>query len=124
MPQTRFEARVRQRGGVGVLDFEGDIDLEAEAGLSAAYVEATADDPGAVLLNFAGVGYVNSTGIALIVGLLARARAEGRVVSVCGLSDHYREIFQITRLSDFMKVYPDEESAIGGLPPAGQRRSR
>jgi hypothetical protein len=29
------------------------------------------------------------------------------------MSDHYREIFEITRLSDFMKVFSDEESAIG-----------
>jgi len=124
MPHTQFGALVRHRGGVGILDLEGDIDLEAEAGLSAAYAQATADDPKAVLLNFAGVGYINSTGIALIVGLLARARAEGRRVSVYGLSQHYREIFQVTRLSDFMAVYTDEESAIGGLQSANQRGSR
>jgi anti-sigma B factor antagonist len=124
MPHTQFGALVRHRGGVGILDLEGDIDLEAEAGLSAAYAQATADDPKAVLLNFAGVGYINSTGIALIVGLLARARAEGRRVSVYGLSQHYREIFQITRLSDFMAVYTDEEGAIGGLQSANQRGSR
>ena len=64
MPHTQFGALVRHRGGVGILDLEGDIDLEAEAGLSAAYARATADDPNEVLLNFAGVGYINSTGIA------------------------------------------------------------
>jgi len=38
----------------------------------------------------------------------------------CGLSDHYREIFQITRLADFMSIFPDEESAMAGAPaPAG-----
>jgi anti-anti-sigma factor len=124
MPHTQFGALVRHRDGVGVLDLAGDIDLEAEPGLSAAYAQATADDPKAVLLNFAGVGYINSTGIALIVGLLARARAEHRRVSVYGLSNHYREIFQITRLSDFMAVYADEDSAIGGLETASQRGSR
>ena len=124
MPHTQFGALVRHRGGVGILDLEGDIDLEAEAGLSAAYARATADDPKEVLLNFAGVGYINSTGIALLVGLLARARADRRRVSVFGLSQHYREIFQITRLSDFMAVYTDEDSAIGGLQSASQRGSR
>jgi anti-sigma B factor antagonist len=46
------------------------------------------------------------------VGLLARARASKRRLLACNLSEHYMEIFDITRLSDFMSVFPDEESAI------------
>ena len=67
--------------------------------------------PASLLLDFAAVDYINSTGIALIVGLLGRARADGVAVAACGLSDHYREIFEITRLSDFMSIYADEASA-------------
>ena len=62
--------------------------------------------------NFTGVDYINSTGIALIVGLLARARKSGRRLLTSGLSSHYVEIFQITRLSDFMSLYPDEATAL------------
>jgi anti-anti-sigma regulatory factor len=46
------------------------------------------------------------------VGLLARARTSKRRLLAYGLSDHYIEIFNITRLSDFMSVYPDEQSAL------------
>ncbi len=48
----------------------------------------------------------------LVVGLLARARKAQRRLAVCGLSDHYQEIFQITRLVDFMTIYPDETSLV------------
>ena len=65
-------------------------------------------------LSFAGAAYINSTGIALIVGLLARARADGIEVRAWGLSDHYREIFEITRLADFMRITTDETSALRG----------
>jgi anti-anti-sigma factor len=58
------------------------------------------------------VDYINSTGIALIVSLLAQARKSRQRLVVYGLSDHYVEIFQITRLADFMTIYPDEESAL------------
>ena len=58
------------------------------------------------------IDYINSTGIALIVSLLGRARASQRRLSAYGLSDHYVEIFNITRLSDFMGIYPDEKSAV------------
>ena len=56
--------------------------------------------------------YINSTGIALIVSVLARARAERRKVVASGLSAHYREIFDITRLSDFIELFPDLDRAV------------
>ena len=65
---------------------------------------------GQLLLDFANVEYINSTGIALIVGLLARARTDQRPVSARGLSEHYREIFEITRLSDFMTILAEDSS--------------
>ena len=55
-------------------------------------------------LDFGEVGYINSTGIALVVRLLADARRDGRGVRAVGLTPHYREIFRITRLSDFMDI--------------------
>jgi anti-anti-sigma factor len=116
MPATRLETRVRRRATVALIDLTGEIDASADAILAAAYDEATAGGPTSVLLNFGGVDYINSTGIALIVGLLAQARKDRIDVTACGLADHYREIFEITRLSDFMQIFPDEDAAVGGTP--------
>jgi anti-sigma B factor antagonist len=112
MPGLEFGAEVRQHDGTGVIDLRGEINLAADQALQAAYEAAARGDPKTIVLNFAQVDYINSTGIALIVGLLARARKEHRAVSAFGLSDHYRQIFAITRLSDFMGIYPDEDSAV------------
>ena len=38
------------------------------------------------------------------------ARAENREVGAFGLTEHYREVFEITRLSDFMNIYEDASS--------------
>jgi anti-sigma B factor antagonist len=112
MPAKHLEATVRQERGVAVLDLMGEINGFAEEALNAAYSEAEAKNPEAILLNFEEVDYINSTGIALIVGLLAKARASHKRLLACNLSEHYVEIFEITRLSDFISVLPDEESAI------------
>lgn len=112
-PQNNaFRAEVRQRDSLSVIDLFGDIDGFADAALDTAYSEAERFDTSATMLNFGNVGYINSTGIALIVGLLARARKNHRRLVTCGLSEHYQEIFSITRLSDFMTVFTDEESAL------------
>jgi anti-anti-sigma factor len=107
-----LEAEVRQKRGVVVLDLRGEINGFAQEALDVAYSEAESNDPEAILLNFEDVDYINSTGIALIVGLLAKARASHKRLLACNLSEHYVEIFNITRLSDFMSVFPDEQSAI------------
>ena len=118
-PQNNaFRAEVRRRDGLSVIDLFGDIDGFADATLDAAYSEAEELNTPATMLNFSRVGYINSTGIALIVGLLARARKTHRRLVTCGLSEHYQEIFSITRLSDFMTVFQDEESAIQEIAAA------
>src|ERR671926_556168 len=114
MPANHLEASVRREPGSAVLDLNGEINGFAQEALDVAYSEAEAKDPEAIILNFEEVDYINSTGIALIVSLLARARASKRRLLAYGLSDHYVEIFEITRLSDFMGVYPDEESVLSG----------
>lgn len=111
---TSESPAVRRREGVAVIDLAGDVDRAAEAALEAAWEQATAERPDAVVLNFEGAGYINSTGIALIVGLLARGRAAGIEVRAFGLTPHYREIFEITRLADFLAINPDEDSAVRG----------
>jgi anti-sigma B factor antagonist len=106
------EVRPTQRGAV--LDLHGEINGFSQEVLDTAYQEAEATNPEAIILNFEDVDYINSTGIALIVSLLRKARASKRHFLAYGLSDHYVEIFEITRLSDFMGIYPDEESALSG----------
>src|ERR687896_147872 len=112
MAVRHLNVEVRLEPDVAVLDLRGEINGFAQEALDTAYSEAESNDPEAILLNFEEVDYINSTGIALIVGLLARARVSKRRLVAFGLSNHYVEIFEITRLSDFMSVFPDEESAM------------
>ena len=113
MPARTLDATVRlQRPRFAVVEMHGEINAFAEDVLDAAYTEAEREDPETILLNFADVDYINSTGIALIVSLLARARKAHRHLCACGLSQHYVEIFNITRLADFLQVFPDEASAL------------
>jgi anti-anti-sigma factor len=115
MSNSSFRAEVRQIDQIAVIDLYGEINAFADPRLSEAYNEAQSANPLMVVLNFNQVEYINSTGIALVVGLLALARKTGRKLAVYGLSTHYLQIFQITRLSDFMQVYSDEASALKGV---------
>lgn len=104
-----FEAARASHGGIAVLTLRGEMDAGADEALSAAYAAVSED---VIVLNFSAVSYINSTGIALIVGVLADARGAGRKVLACGLTEHYKEIFEITRLSDFVTMFDDQEQAL------------
>lgn len=105
MDDQRLEVEVRHPSSAEArLAMRGDLDLAADEALAGAYTEATRTGATRIVLDFARVGYINSTGIALIVRLLAEARRDHREVIAEGLTDHYREIFRITRLSDYVTI--------------------
>jgi anti-anti-sigma factor len=103
MAIRELEAAVRRSGGTPVVELIGDIDASADAALQAAWDDAAAGTE-EVILDFSRTSYINSTGIALIVQLLANARARNIALTARGLSEHYRTIFEITRLADFMRI--------------------
>ena len=111
MNASPLEATVSGDGVLARITLRGRIDREGDAALAEASTRATALGATVVELDFTGVDYINSTGIALIVRLLAEARRDHRDVRARGLSEHYREIFRITRLSDFMTLEDDEAVA-------------
>ena len=98
MAERPFDAGVRRRPELVVIDLHGDIDIEADQAMRSAYAEAASGPE------------------------LAKARAEHRPITACGLSEHYRQIFEITRLADFMPIFPDEETAAQHEAPVQARR--
>jgi len=105
--------------GEARLALRGDIDIAADRALADGYRAVADAAVTRVVIDFGKVEYINSTGIALIVRLLAEARRDHRDVIAVGLSDHYREIFRITRLSDYVTI-ADSPSAPSTLEEAAR----
>ena len=104
MDDRRFGAEITEIPDEVRVRLTGDLNARADETLGDAYAQVVALGPHRVTLDFGHVGYINSTGIALVVRFLADARRDGRAVRAIGLTEHYQEIFRITRLSDFMEI--------------------
>jgi anti-anti-sigma factor len=114
MPTTNLTMDIRDvADGVRVIDIKGEITSFAEAEIAAAHEEA-GKNAHAVILNFEGLDYMNSGGIGLLVTTLIRAQRSGHALRAYGLSDHYRQIFSLTRLDEAIGLYEDEASAVAG----------
>jgi anti-sigma B factor antagonist len=113
MPQAQVTMDVRMvNGQVSVIDVKGELTAFAEGVLMQAYNQASDGSVRAVILNFEGLEYMNSSGIGLLVTLLIRVNREKQRLLTYGLSEHYRNIFQITRLDDAISIYDSEEEAV------------
>ena len=113
MSTTPLQTRVRSADdGVAVIELTGDVTAACENELMDAYREAGRAEIRGIVLDFTRLDYMNSSGIGLLVTLLVRVRREGRQISAYGLSDHYRQIFELTRLDEVISVHADEDGAM------------
>jgi anti-sigma B factor antagonist len=96
---------------VSIIDIKGEVTAAAEAALMDAYTGAGAQTR-AIILNFSGLDYMNSSGIGLLVTLLIRINRQKQRLLAYGLSEHYRQIFDLTRLDEAIGIHSDEAAAL------------
>ncbi len=118
MTQLTISTAVRAiEGGVAVIDVGGQLTGQADAEMSAAFESAASTGSPVVALDLTDLDYMNSSGIGVLVTLLIRAQRGKRRLAAYGLSDHYREIFSLTRLDEAIEIFDDEAD----LPIGGRR---
>ncbi len=113
MNQSTLTMSVRRAGSnASIIDIHGEINASAEPVLMDAYNQACADGARVIMLNFTNLQYMNSSGIGLLVTLLIRVRRQNQRLMAYGLNDHYRQIFELTRLNEAIAIYDDEADAL------------
>lgn len=103
----------------------GEFSALAERALMDAYMRACAPTmPGAdayetatraltaIILDFTQMEYMNSGGIGLLVTLLIRMNRQRQRLLAYGLSEHYQQIFAITRLDEAIAIFDTEREAL------------
>jgi anti-sigma B factor antagonist len=113
MSQAAVEMDVRQPDRwTSVVDIRGEVTAACEEPLMEAYGKATTPTTRAIVLNFSGLEYMNSGGIGMLVTMLVRANRQRRRLLAFGLNEHYRQIFEITRLDEAIGIYDSEAEAL------------
>ena len=119
MPEAATTFDVREVSEqIRVIDITGDITAQSEDVLMDAYSRSSGAGVRAIVLNFSGLDYMNSGGIGLLVTLLVRAQRQHQRVLAHGLSDHYRQIFELTRLDEAVGIHDSEADALAGAGPS------
>lgn len=95
-----------------IIGIMGELNMFAEDVLMQAYEEASTATTRTIILDFSGLDYMNSGGIGLLVMLRVRMQRKGQRLMACGLSEHDRRIFEMTKLDEIIGVYASEAEAL------------
>jgi anti-sigma B factor antagonist len=113
MPKSNVTVSVRKvTPTTSVFDIDGEVTGYAEEVLMDAYNRASMQGAKNITLNFTDLDYMNSSGIGLLVTLLVRIQRQKQKLLAFGLSEHYKQIFELTRLNEAIGIYETEEEAV------------
>ena len=113
MYQTEVALTVRRvSDSISILDIQGRVTAAAEELLMNAYAQVSNNGARVIILNFSELEYMNSSGIGLLVTFLIRATRQGQRLLAFGLNEHYRHIFELTRLNEAIQIYETEADTL------------
>jgi anti-sigma B factor antagonist len=107
-----LKIETRQDDGVTILSCHGRIVFGEEAAALRENLKRVLASTRQVVLNLAGVTYIDSGGLGILVGVYSSARASGAEIKLSGLGQRLRDVLQITKLVTVFEVYDTETEAI------------
>jgi anti-anti-sigma factor len=107
---TPTTTKIEQNGDLAVMRFDGDITSASEEAVLGKYNSLPAGTK-TILLDFAKVPYLNSSGIALVIQLMMAASKANQKVLCFGLSAHFNKVFTMLGLAKYTTLHADEKAA-------------
>jgi anti-anti-sigma factor len=100
---------------VAILSFAGDISSASKDAILNAY-HGLSGDTSKILLDFTGVDYINSSGIAIIIQMLLEAGKTGtRTIGIFGLTPHFQKVFTMVGINKYAGLHKDEAAALAAV---------
>jgi anti-anti-sigma factor len=113
------EVSTRLKGDVSVIDIRGDVTAISGQPIEEAYKGVTAAGARKILMVFASDCYINSGGIAVLIGILSQSKKNAQAVRMTGLTPHFQKVFAMVGLTKYAHIYPSEGEAVATFNDAG-----
>jgi anti-anti-sigma factor len=104
-----------KQGDVTIFDIRGDVTAFSEPFLNEAYQKAKDSAAKKILLQFENEAYINSGGIAVLIQVLAQTKRNNQEISIAGLSDHFKKVFQMVGITKFAKIHSSLDEALKAM---------
>ncbi len=99
--------------GVLIVDCDGRIVFGEESGALRELVKGQLkENQKQIVINLAGINYIDSGGLGTLVGLFTSARSTGGMIKLANLTHRVGELLQVTKLLTVFEVYDGEDKAV------------
>lgn len=113
---AELDIKERQAGDVTVLDMSGKITIgEGSVALRTAIRRLLEEGKKKILLNLAGVGYIDSSGIGELVSSFTAINKDGGQLKLLNLTQKLQDLLAITKLLTVFDVYDSESEALNSF---------
>jgi len=107
-----MEINVTEQPNHTEVELKGDVDLYSSPQIRNQFSKLLENDKPLILINFAGVDYIDSSGLATLIELLQKLKkSEGRLF-LYHVSETVRSVFQLAKLDEFFKICDSKDAAI------------
>jgi len=107
-----IEILISNKGDVSIINIKGDVTAMTGMRIEDAYQKVSTNGAQKILLYFDKESYINSGGIAILIGIAAETKENSQTIRITGLSDHFQKIFHMVGLTKYTEIFPSEESAL------------
>ncbi len=105
---TAFDLETSHEGALPLVSLFGELDIAAAPRLDAELTGLEAARPGRIVLDLRGLTFLDSTGLRSLLGADARAREDGRSLTLIQGPDVVQRVFSITGLEGRLDIVADE----------------
>ncbi len=114
----QLKTSTRSFADVMIVDCSGRIVFGEECTLLRDQVKELLSGSKQIVVNLAGVPYIDSSGVGTLVGLFASAKAAGVTLKLAGMSGRVKDVLVITKLGSIFEVYETAEDAAASFNAA------
>jgi len=115
MANKDIEISVAKKNDVSIINIKGDVTATTGEAIEGAYQKVTTEGVKKILLFFDKDGYINSGGIAILIGVASESVKNKQQIRITGLSSHFQKIFHMVGLTKYTQIFPSEELALRGF---------
>lgn len=109
-----MEVKEQRHGNVTVLGLIGRLDSLTCRAFEGQLL-GTLGDSSAVVVDCAGMEYISSAGLRVLLMAAKQARSAGGQLALATLQDNPREVFEISGFAAIFSIYPTLEEALAAV---------
>jgi len=100
------------RGECVLCRIEGEVNLSTSPELRRVFNDFVRDNVKKVVIDFSGVPYIDSSGLATLIELLQRLKKINGSLRICCVPERVKNVFEITKLHKLFEIFDDQASAL------------